>query len=105
MQVFIGSVGRMYGSTNEYIPLADDQDYKTEYEIVMSEEEALNRPDRECNGTDVPPNFSLCVERALGKLVNCSLGMMSRLDDDSGPLCDRESKEFRDIRKSGYLKY
>ena len=89
----------MYGSTNEYILLANGQDYKTEYEMLMSEEEALNRADRECNGTDIPPNFSLCVERALGKLVNCSLGMMSRLDDDSRPLCDRESKEFKKIRK------
>ena len=95
----------MYGSGHEYIPLTDGQDHKSDYEILMSEEEALDRPDRECDGRDVLPNFSLCVERALGRRANCSLGMMSRLDDDSGPLCDRDSKEFRTIRRGGYLKY
>ena len=100
--MFIGSGGRLYGSGHEYIPLVGDKTYRAHYEIDMNREETLNRPGRgrECNGTDDPPNFSLCVERTLGKLANCSLGMMSRIDDDSGPICDRASDEFRAFKKS-----
>ena len=100
--MFIGSGGRLYGSGHEYISLVEGQTYSVAYEIDMNQEETLNRPGRgrECNDTDDSPNFSLCVERTLGKLANCSLGMMSRLDDDSGPICDRASDEFRAFKKS-----
>ena len=98
--MFIGSLGRLYGSGHEYIPLAEGFSHRADYEIIVNQEEALNRPGRECNDSADLPNFSLCVEKTLGSLVNCSLGMMSRLDDDSGPMCDRASRRFRAFRKS-----
>ena len=49
--MFIGRSGRLYGSGHEYVPLVEGQSQMTDYEIVMNQEEALNRPNRgrECD--------------------------------------------------------
>ena len=100
VQLYIGSTGRLFGSGHEYIKLEEISSYRVFYEISMTQERALSQPDRECHEPEYgQSNLALCIEGTLGKMSNCSLGMMARLEDNR-TLCDRRSEEFQALKQS-----